>query len=81
MSPAGTSSGCRARGRSPPEPTRSANVETGSNYIAVHAEGAAAFMASGFAKHIGHLGVGVGTACIRHKSSARRPDFTVHGLC
>ena len=62
-------------------PTRSANVETGSNYIAVHAEGAAAFMASGFAKHIGQLGVGVGTACIRHKSSARRPDFTVHGLC
>ena len=38
---------------------------------------AAAFMTSGFAQ----LGVGLGTACTSHKSSARQPDFTVHRLC
>jgi threonine dehydratase len=49
--------------------------------VGVRHEGAAAFMARGFAQHIGQLGVSGGTACIRHKSSARRPNFTVHGLC
>jgi hypothetical protein len=42
---------------------------------------AAAFMASGFAKQIGQLGVGVGTACIRHRSSGSRPDLRVDSLC
>jgi len=47
-------------------------------YIGVEA---AAFMAWGFAKQIGQLGVGVGTACIRHRSSGSRPDLRVDSLC
>jgi hypothetical protein len=50
-------------------------------HIGVRYEEATAFTAPGFAKDIGLLGVGVGRACIDHKSSARQPDFTVHGLC
>lgn len=38
-------------------------------------------MASGFARHNGELGVGLGVASIRHKLSARRPDRAVHVSC
>jgi hypothetical protein len=43
--------------------------------------GSWASMAPGFAKHLGQLGSGLSTACIRHKLSARLPDRTVYGSC
>jgi hypothetical protein len=43
--------------------------------------GSWASIAPGFAKHLGQLGAGLSTACIRRKLSARRPDRTVYGSC